>query len=317
MKNKKIWLAVAFLVIAASGLAVFTATKNRNIVVNYKLYQYGDNDFNSKYLKNGANKKSGFHLKEVQDMKKINTSKDVSIFGKKYHLQYVSTHNVELDDNMAAEYRAVNSGNMDILLNGNTDKVSYVRNDEEGLYRAEGLKSENDYIRLAKELLRDYIDVDEYKCHLSTDVIVRNKDGEDCVSYDTYYDNYGKQDDVVYKITFTRYVEGMMSSDLAILEIDRYGKVIALSLKNTGAFDKVGFKSLDKNKIKAMAVKDIEQRIDKEECSLKDCKASGEILVKYEGKYFVLLSNEIWVQDKATQEEVKLENELSLVEISN
>lgn len=317
MKNKKKWLAAVFLVVVMAGTAVFIDTNRVDSGTDYKLYQYGESDYNAKYLKNGKDKKDGFHYKEMQETKRKNVQKDISIFGKKYHSQYVSTHNVELDDNMAAEYRAVNSKNTDILLNSNTNGISYVRNDEAGLYRARGLKGENDYIQLAKKLLRNYIDVDKYKCHLSTDVIVRDKNGEDCVSYDTFYDNYGERDDVVYKITFTRYIEDMLSSDLAILEIDRSGKVIALSLKNIGAFDKVNFEDLDIRRMRAMAVKDIEQRIDTEECNLKDCKASGEILLKYEGKYFVLLSNDIRVQDKATREEVGLENELSLVEIPN
>lgn len=316
MKNKKIVLTVAFLVIVMAGMTVFLTAKDMDNAADYKLYQYGDNDFNSKYLKDGKNKKDGFHYKELQEKKKENTQKNISIFGKKYHLKYVSTHNVELDDDMAIEYRVANSKDMDILLN-NKNGLSYVRNDEEGLYKTRGLKSESEYIQLAKKLLRDYIDVDKYRCHLSTDVIVRNKNGEDCVSYDAFYDNYGERDDVVYKITFTRYIEDIMSSDLAILEIDKSGKVIALSLKNIGAFDKVSFKDLDKSRMRTISVKDIEQRINTDECNLKSCKATEEILLKYEGKYFVLLSNAVSVQDKATQEEVKLENELSLAEIPN
>lgn len=182
--------------------------------------------------------------KGVYDNSNALRSRVYNLFGTEYKLNYNETFAKEFFPYAEDYYYA--DGNTDIRFSfkENTDFLTGVTF-WDGLYinQSTPLENEEDYISLANNLMKDYIDLNDYTCSISTSVYNFVKEGDTAVggydNYDYFYKSNFPTEYPRYIVSYTKYLDGFRTCEMAVAELNSDGTLYSLYFNAIGLFEQV------------------------------------------------------------------------------
>lgn len=158
--------------------------------------------------------------------------KNISYFEKDYNLIYQESWNREFISYSEDIYSAEDE-NVEFYFRTDTGNLSGILAHEKGIQVTEEKpEGEKDFFALAENVMENYISTDEYELSCTTQVSVIEREGEiGSRSYrneNSFYLPVNETESVEYIFTYTRYIGGYPSSDMARVTFSEEGLLINL-----------------------------------------------------------------------------------------
>lgn len=181
---------------------------------------------------------------EVNDSKEVQKTRVVNFRGVDYELIFEEKNRRGFSPYNEAFFHCKDDKELMMSFRTDTDQITeiYAIN---GLHidsQYEGKDKESNRL-LANSILSEFIDVNDYECTVNTEISYFTESNE--IGSRWYEQKEGFWDEPVengnkqYIYTYTRYIDGIKSSDAAKISIDEQGNLIRMNLYNTGMFNDV------------------------------------------------------------------------------
>ncbi len=228
--------------------------------------------------------------------------------GTQYELTYYETGRKEFVPYEEEKYR--NSDGVKLSFKKGTGEFCGIES-EDGLRISdlENPETEEEFRRISDSFVKDYIDIENYVCSLTTEVAYFVQEGEKASRWfetkDSFYKSSAETETVQYIFTYRRYLDAFMTSDIAEVTLNPDGTLGSLILTNTGAFEDIKGQMVQQNALD-LAVLEKLNAICPQGYQIENIQSDVIVCMDEAGQLFFFVSAKVTIQvasdDKQIQE---------------